>query len=980
MFGGLRVVQSDRTITRFQTQKTGILLAYLALYKNAPHSREVLAEMLWPGADPLAVRNRLNQAASSLRRQLEPPGTVHGSVLVTDQRSIRLNPDSIDTDIEEFVRCVSRAETAATNEDKQLLLKQAIDLYVGDFLSGFYAEWLTLEQLRLGDLYSGALFDLLDVSRDLGDVDQSIRAATLLLKDDPTDEGTHCDLMRLYIDAGRPAAAKRQFEELARILANEHETPSDEAYELNREATAKRTSHPKPIQVVIKHASPGPVITDDAVPGLPSPLNRFLGREADLLRVSEMLLEPSTRLVTILGIGGCGKTRLALQLAHAFTNSRQYAAFFVALADLRDPQQILEQIAVSIGIRDTENVARRLRQSERTLLVLDNIEHLLAEGSGSLLPLLEEVPGLKIIVTSRCPIKMEGERCYLLAPLPAPSESAALDELSKNPCVALFVDRAQAALPDFQLTSRNADVVRRLCQRLDGLPLAIELAASWSKTVAPSQMLAMLNDRFSLLESRRRDISSRHRTMRAVIDSSVDLLTPDVRVLFNRLSVFQGGWTLESASFVCQRPDVLHAMDALAEQSLIQSEGSDGESLRFRMLDILRDYAGEHVPSADRAETSNLHAEYFSHLAEQASTYLRSSNQATWLNRLDTEISNLAAAFHWYIEHELVESALRMANHLAAYWEFRGRTTEGRRWMEVGLEKVSSESDADPRVVAEARTHLARLIWVRGDFSEAVKWHERCLADWMEIADSRGIAYAQLNIQMEAHRTRDYKRSVELLQDNLQRATDIGDKDLIARSLLALGNTSVELRRFDEAREYYERSLHVARDAGNVHRAAVSLNNLGNLALLSKQFDHARLSLQQALEQFEALKAKSLATETMVLLAKLHRKENDAQSATLWLERAWAQSPEETYHVQSLFHEYAHSFSERGNLAVAATLLGFVNRQCEASGSLNYDIEQEELDQLTEKLLEGLGKGKFEEAWAIGRTLDIGQAAQRIFV
>jgi predicted ATPase/DNA-binding SARP family transcriptional activator/Tfp pilus assembly protein PilF len=981
MFGGLRVVQSDRTITRFQTQKTGALLAYLCLHKHSGHSREVLAEMLWPGADPVAVRNRLNQAASSLRRQLEPPGIIHGSVLITDQRTIRVNPESIETDVEEFTRFISRAETSGSPEEKQALLRKAIDLYVGDFLSGHYIEWITVEQLRLSDLYTGALFDLLDVSRDLGDVDQAIRAATLLLKDDPTDEGTHCDLMRLYLDAGRPAAAKRQFEELTRILAAEEETPSDEAYELNREASAKRSFSAKPMQVIVKETVPAePFAKEESFQGLPSAPNRFVGREQDIARLRQMLTEESTRLITITGTGGCGKTRLALQLAHDTTDLFNRNAFFVPLADLREARQIDEAIASAIGIREAENIVRRLRQNSQTLLVLDNIEHLVEEGAYIVQSLLESVPTLKLLITSRCPLKIDAERCYQLLPLPSPSETIALDELSQNPSVALFVDRAQAALPDFQLTARNADVIRRLCQRLEGLPLAIELAASWAKTVAPAQMLSMLTDRFTLLESRRRDINARHRTMRAVIDSGVDLLPGDLKTLFHRLSVFHGGWTLESASFVCQRPDVLYAMESLVEQSLIQSESTGGDTFRFRMLDTLNDYADEHVPSAEKAETSNLHAEFFSKLSEEAAQHLGGRDQASWLNRLDLEIANLTAAFHWYLDHDLVESALVLANNLAAYWEFRGRAREGRRWMEAGLGSATAESAIDPKVLAEAKTHLARLIWIRGDFEEATRWHEQCLAEWKAIGDSRGISYAQINIQMEAHRNRDYVRSIELLNDNLQRATELDDQDILIRTWLSLGNTAVEMRRFEDARNHYEQSLKVARQAGNEHRIASALNNLGNLAMLSKQFALARHSLLQALAQFESLQAKSLATESLILLAKLERFEQNGKSAREWLARAWSQNPDETYNIQALFKEHAHAAASRGDQLLATTLLGFVERLREESGALNYDIEQEEFEDLVTTLRGALSDQVFQEAWTLGRTLEVGQAVNRIAV
>ncbi len=979
MLGGLRVIQSDRTITRFQTQKTGALLAYLALDTSVAHPREVLAELLWPGADPVAVRNRLNQAVSSLRRQLEPPGVIHGSVLVTDQRTIRLNPESIETDTGEFLRMIQAAETTDIPEEKKAYLKRAVDLYSGEFLKGIYAEWATLEQLRLADSYSGALFDLLEASRDTDDLDLAIRAATLLLKDDPTDEGTHCDLMQLYIDAGRPTAAKRQFEELARILSAEGETPSDEAINLQREASAKRSSAPKAPRVVVPPSTPVSVpLAPEPTPVLPLAPNRFVGREHDLERLKAMLTDADVRLVTITGVGGCGKTRLALQTASNIQADFQGCTYFVPLADLQDARQIEESIASALGIVDPANVAKRIRQNESTLLILDNFEHLVADGAKIIQSLLDMAPRLKCLVTSRRPIRIEIERCYSLAPLPSPSETSTIEELMVNPSVALFVDRAQASLPDFQLTNRNFEVIRLLAERLEGLPLAIELAASWAKTVSPGQMLALLTDRFALLESRRRDISPRHRTMLAVIDSSVNMLPPEQKTLFLRLSVFNGGWSLDAAAEVCQKPDVLRAMEGLMEQSLIQSEDSDPDETRFRMLDTMRDYAADHLPASDQAETQNLHATYFSKLAERGSEAMRSSEQPHWTVRLDSEYANLAAAFHWYLEHHLVESALALSANLAEFWEFRGRTREGRRWIETCLAALDAEHTVSPRILVNAKTRLSRLMWIRGDFEQAARYHMECLEAWNQLNDSRGIVYAQINLQQEAHRTRNYGRSVELLQDNLRRAKALEDKYLLARTWIALGNTSVELRKFDDAQGYYEQSLTVAREAENRHRIAHALNNLGNLALIQGRHDLARHHLAQALNLFEEIGAKPLATGAMLILAKLERRAGDYDASRAHLDRAWLQNPEETYHVQMFFLENAHLAVKQGKSRLAATLLGFVESQHQVSGALNYDVEQEEFEKLKESVFITLPIDKVSEAWALGRTLEPIELAQMI--
>lgn len=972
------MVQSERTITRFQTQKTGALLAYLALNLNASHSREVLAELLWPGADPIAVRNRLNQAVSSLRRQIEPPGITHGSVLITDQRTIRLNPESIETDVQEFGKRIEAADLSPNPEEKVAHLKRAIDIYAGEFLTGMYAEWITMEQLRFADMYSGALFELFDVSRDVGDTDQAIRAATLLLKEDPTDEGTHCDLMQIYIDAGRPAAAKRQFEELTRILAAEGEEPSDEAVQLSRQASMRRPATLRPLQAPMKATNLPTMSLLDAAPCLPTALNRFVGREHEVVRLKELLTQASTRLVTILGVGGSGKTRLALQTAMSLQDVFSKNIYFVPLADLQDPDRVHVAIADAIGIREIENVTSRLRQNNRTLLILDNFEHLVESAALILQSLLVEVPTLSCLATSRCAIRIEGERCYSLSPLPVPAETDSVADLIANPSVALFVDRAQAALPDFQLTPRNAQVVRQLCECLEGLPLAIELAASWAKTVAPSQMLAMLSDRFRLLESRRRDISARHRTMRAVIDSSVALLSPDLKSLFLRLSVFNGGWTLQAAAEVCQRPDVLQAMDELHEQSLVLIDDFEGETLRFRMLDTLRAYAQEHLPAAEAVESENLHAGFYSAMAEHAFEHMEDVEQLLWTDRIDSDTSNLSAAFNWYLAHDLYEPALVLASNLAPYWEVKGRTREGRSWIERCLTQHDESQPFDPRLRATALTHLARLAWIQGDFEAAAKWHQDCLDSWLDIGDARGIFHAVANVQQEAHRTRNYGLSVELLEQNLVRAKSLGDNSLIARCWLALGNTSVEQRRFDFAEHCYGESLKAAREAENRRRTAHALNNLGNLAMLQNQRDLARDHLLQALSLFQATGSQSQMTGALLLLTRLERLERAPDAAERWITQARAYHPEETYHIQRLFLEYAHLAALKGGNVLAATLLGFVEQHRKASGGLNYDVEKDELDALVKTIQSALGGQAFSEAYAVGKSLDQAEASKRL--
>ena len=979
MLGGLRVVQSDRTITRFQTQKTGALLGYIALHRTSSHSREVLAELLWPGGDPVAVRNRLNQAVSSLRRQLEPASVVYGSVLLTDQRSIRLQPDAVVTDVEEFERLILKAESVEAKTEQCALLKKAVDLYGGEFLAGYYADWVGMEQLRISDLYTNALYDLLDVARGIGDSEVAIRAANLLLKADPADEGTHCDLMRLYIDAGRPSAAKRQYEELARILATEEATPSDEAFQLHQEASSRRSTNASMMEPpAVSETKEEPITVEEIPTNLPSPTNRFVGRESEIEKLTTLLSTDSTHLVTIVGLGGCGKTRLALQTALGLLPSFAGNVFYISFTDTQDWHQIEELIASAIGVRGPENIHRKLSRNEKTLLVLDSFEHLADLGANYLQTLLESVANLKILVTSRQPLRIDAERIFTLSALPTPGASDHPDELIQNPCVALLVDRAQAVLPDFQITQRNADVIRQICTRLEGIPLAIELVASWAKTVAPSQMVAMLSDRFALLESRRRDISTRHRTMRAVIDSSVDLLDPELRSIFHRLSVFQGGWSLEAAAEVCQIPNVLSAMSSLSEHSLIQSENTDGEWMRFRMLDTLRDYASEHLPAAAQAECSNLHASFYSQLAQTSEEQIVGNEQRYWCDRLESEYANLTAAFQWYLGHHLIDSALSLANSLAFFWEFQGRASEGKHWLKLALQRLDAVEPLEPQIYATALNNLARLTWIHGDFAEAAFMHATALEACQKIDDTRGIITAQFNIQMEAHRTRNYSNSIALLKDNLARAEQIDDKYLQARAWLSLGNTLVELREFGEAKVTYEKSLKTARELNNKYRIATSLNNLGNLATLEDQFDLAKHYLLEAVALFEEIGVRPSLTDAYLHLAKMERKRQDIPAALKWQERVWKNAPEETYHIQALFLEQAFAASAVQNSTLAVTFLGFVEQLREDLGALNFDVEAKDYDDLVNRSKQALTPQAFETAWQMGRNFDLPQAARKM--
>ncbi|MES2459243.1 MAG: BTAD domain-containing putative transcriptional regulator, partial [Armatimonadota bacterium] len=684
LLGGLRAERDAEVVARFRSQKIGALLAYLALFPRRPHTREELADLLWPDSEPETARTNLRTALSSLRRQLEPPGIPAGTVLVSSgSGDISLNPSLIETDVAQFEEVIKRATRPALPRDEYLrLLEEAVSLYGGPLLPGVYETWATTERDRLASAYLDALRRLVAHHEQAGNPEIALGFARRSVTADPLAEDAHADVIRLLQAVGDRAGARRQFDELSRLLEEQFGgEPAPETRALLAAKPAPRlTTAPSPVP----DAKPRTTTVDEpighsglktltgtrqplsppAAPlNLPLTLTRFFGREQELAELRARLSPQGTsgsggtRLVTLTGPGGSGKTRLAVETARGLGADFPGGIWFVPLADLREAEHIGGALADALGLpraqttsplqQAIEALAQKTSADRPVLLVLDNFEQLVGEGGADVAhELLAGVPSLSCLVTSRQRLLIDGEQEFALAPLPAPFETgktiwtgdtSAPEGLLAFPCVQLFVDRARAARPDFQLSSRNADSIANLCSKLEGVPLAIELAAAWSQTLTPSQMRERLDQRFDLLVTRRRDALGRHRSLRAAVEWGWDLLAPEARDFFAQLSVFRGGWTLEAAEAVTGRPDALMLLTLLRDHSFVltEEEQEDIGQMRFRMLETLREFADEQVASvADQSTLDVRHYEYFLQLAEQAEPQLHGPEQALWLRRL----------------------------------------------------------------------------------------------------------------------------------------------------------------------------------------------------------------------------------------------------------------------------------------------------------------------------------------------------------
>lgn len=628
---------------------------------------------------------------------------------------------------------------------------------------------------------------------------------------------------------------------------------------------------------------------------LPLPATTFVGRAAEIAALSRLLTDPDVRLVTLTGPGGVGKTRLALEAAARLAERFAGGVVFAPLADLRDPALLIDGITRACGFAERagyaplEDAIDRLRD-QRVLLLLDNLEHLLP-GTPAIAALLDACPLLVVLATSRVPLRLRAERQYPVTPLPA----AGGGERAHQPAVALFEQRALAVAPGFALTAETTPVVAAICRRLDGLPLALELAAAWVKVLSPQQMLARLDRALPLLTGGARDLPARQRTLRDTLAWSHALLTPAERALLRRAAVFAGGWTLAAAEAVCAAPDepaVLPGLAALVEASLIQSSALAADTAReprYTLLETVREYAAELLAASGEEEAMRgRHAAYFLALVEEAQPHLVGPEEGAWLARLDEEGDNLRAALRRALDRREVDAATRFAAVLWRFWSARGHLAEGRRWLEAILALAAPDAPPAGDGGAIAPLRRAMLLHVtaifarlHGDYPRTEALFEECLAIRRAHADRPGIIAALHNLGITAHEQGDHGRAIRLYEEALPLAREIDSPYAIGFGLTSFGEAVLAAGDPARAAALCEEGLGWFRRIGHTWGIAMALTRLGDTALAAGDRPAAAARYRESLTLSGDLGDPRSAVDTLEGLAAALTKADAALAARL---------------------------------------------------------------------------------------------------
>ncbi|MGB3634381.1 MAG: BTAD domain-containing putative transcriptional regulator [Rubrobacteraceae bacterium] len=846
MLGDFQVSSSSHTVGSYdwKLRKSAHLVKLLALQPGHRMHREQILDLLWPDLSPKKATNNLYRTLHETRKTLATEDELSQHLQLREGQLLICPDQATWVDVVAF----ESAATVARNTREPVAYRRALDLYRGELLpDDRYEEWTERRRRELASLRLDLLIELAALYEKRGEHRLSIGILEKVVSGEPAHEETYASLMRLYALSGRRREALEQYERLRVALSRELEIrPDAESKRLFEQIQSGDFPPPgdSPAQ---------PLPSETLHPNnLPVPRTSFIGREQEI-RDLKRLLE-TTRLLTLTGVGGSGKTRLALEVARELLDFCPDGVWMAGLSSISDPELVPQAVARIFGVREqpgyplAETLAAALRDS-KMLLLLDNCEQVVGMAASLAETLLGSCPGLRVLATSRELLNIKDEASWTVPALslPDPEDELRVEDLQESESVRLFVDRAAQREISFSLTQRNVGSIVKICGKLDGIPLAIELAAARVGLLSVEQISERLEDALQLLNSGRRTAEPRQQTLRGALDWSHDLLDNKEQRIFRRLAVFAGGFTLEVAEKIAADDDIseeeiLELLSSLVDKSLVISR--DG---RHRLLEPVRQYALEKLAqSGEVQEVRRWHANWCVELAERAEPELTGRDQAWWMNRLETEHDNLRAALGWLLDAEESELNLRLASALWMFWHTHGYLSEGRRWSAGAL----AAADTSPRRCrAAALMGSGQLALFQRDYDSAERSLEESLSVYREIDDKEGIVTALIRLGYTALLG---ERNQSSIPGYLEEATRLGLKLKDSRTKadvhIFTGLASIGRQDLKKAASSYEEALKIARRRGDTQNASLILFNLGFVALGNEDLDGAEAHLRESLK------------------------------------------------------------------------------------------------------------------------------------
>ena len=930
-FFGSPQIELNGDLVRLKTRKALAILAYIVLNKQ-PQSREKLTSFFWPEFSSDRAFANLRETLRGLKKHLSN----HWLDIHRHEVEIMYNP-TLWVDVLEFHQYLdqtNRHDHAITPCDQCMpLLLAAIDLYRDDFLRGFtlsdspaFDEWQAFQTDLLREKLIESLKQVIWYYNSYRDLTQAIDYTLRWVASSPWSETAHCELIRLYALNHQRSRALQQYQGCVQMLREEFgaepEQQTKELYEtiLREDLDSLASLHPPPPTIEGEQSSLSlweragvrgdkrQKVDDEFSPstGVPNNLSTqtttFIGREAEVTDVKELLSQSDVRLITLTGAGGSGKTRLSLQAAAELLEDFRDGVFFVSLAPISHSDFVIPAIVQTLELPVPGNtppikVLTSYLRDKQVLLVLDNFEQII-DAAPILIDLLEAVCKLTILVTSRTVLRISGEHEYLVPPLevPDPKNCPTFQCLTQSEAVQLFAERAHAVNMGFTLTEENAAAVGEICARLDGLPLAIELAAARVRILSPQQMLTRLGSPLHFLTGGIRDLPARQQTLRNTIMWSYDLLNEEEKILFRRLAVFVGGCTLEAAESICAIDgdlDVLRALESLIDHNLLTQQKTKGES-RFLMLETIREYAQERFEESHEAESiRKQHAQFFVAFAEKANAHLNKTpieDHVLWNERLTLDMDNLRAALAWAIANaeEWRQTAIHMHETLADILELTGQHEEAGKIYQETLREVPEHD-----VIWQARLHrkIGKILEFQGCYEEALfayasaetileqkqigvdpdRWQE-----WIEIQVDRMWVYYWQN---KLHEMTELAKKA---QPFLERYGTPTQRAKFFHGLALMGFRRERYMLSEETLSYALSSVTASQESDNLSVINMSQFELGFSYLWADKWDEAEEPLQAALRLAEQIGDVVLQSRCLTYLTIVYRKRRQKEQVNTY--------------------------------------------------------------------------------------------------